>query len=223
MTITKTDEHVASLVALAVEQGWTVNPIAGNSKLIWKSPDKSVSPVTTPIRVQGRGVNNVQGSLARAGLDISSIKQARAKTTLLANEALPTYAELLTDSSLVRDLTEDQVDQIIDTTDDKSPEARLGRVLAVYKLNMSDALGLAVMDLAQLMISLSTSDKVTGEAIEAMDQLEGANKRILKLEAERSDALEQLKTEAGLRVEAQERALKAENKLKAFRAALADD
>ena len=223
MTISKTDEHVAALVALAVEQGWTVNPIAGNSKLIWKSPDKSVSPVTTPIRVQGRGVNNVQGSLSRAGLDISSIKQTKTKTTLLANEALPTYAELLADSTLVRDLTEDQVDQIIDTTDDDSPEARLGRVLAVYKLNMSDALGLAVMDLAQLMISLSTSDKITGEAIEAMDQLEGANKRILKLEAERSDALEQLKAEAGLRVEAQERALKAENNLKAFRAALADD
>ena len=224
MTISKTDEHVAALVALAIDQGWTVNPIAGNSKLIWKSPDKSVVPVTTPIRVQGRGVNNVQGSLSRAGLDISSIKQARTKTSEIINGApLPTYAELLADSTLVRDLTEDQVDQIIDTTDDDSPEARLGRVLAVYKLNMSDALGLAVMDLAQLMISLSTSDKVTGEAIEAMDQLEGANKRILKLEAERSDALEQLKTEAGLRVEAQERALKAENKLKAFRAALADD
>ena len=219
----KTDEHITLLINLALDQGWTVNPISGNSKLIWKSPDKSISPVTTPVRVQGRGVNNIQGSLARAGLDISSIKQTKTKTTLLANEALPTYAELLTDSSLVLELTEDQVNQIIDTTSDDSPESRLGRVMAIYKLNMNEALNLAVVELAHLMFSISGDEKVAGEALEAMDQLELANKRILKLEAERTDVLEQLKAEAGLRVEAQERALKAENKLKAFRAALADD
>lgn len=224
MTISKTDEHVALLIELALEQGWTVNPVANGSKLIWKSPDKSVPPVTTPIRVQGRGVNNIQGSLSRAGLDLSSIKHTKAKPTEIADGApLPTYTELLIDASLVFGLDESQINQIIDNTNDDSPESRLGRIIAIYKKNSDEMLGLAVAELARLVSSIAIDDKVAGEAIEAMDQLEVANKRILKLEAERTDALEQLKTEAGLRVEAQERALKAENKLKAFRAALADD
>ena len=74
MSEPKWDKEIEALVHLGLAQGWKVDPLPGG-KLAWKGPNGE-GPVFTPLRVVGRGKNNVTSQLARAGLDVSSLKNA---------------------------------------------------------------------------------------------------------------------------------------------------
>ena len=73
------DKELRPLVELATAQGWSL--LEQNGKLRWCPPaGSSGSVVFTPTRVgQGRALKNVQRTLARAGVELDSLKPAAGK------------------------------------------------------------------------------------------------------------------------------------------------
>lgn len=223
------DDNLMRLYNLGIDQGWRIVP-TNNGKLMWYPPDKSQNPVTSPNRLHGRTMANVTTQLAKAGLDISSIKPDKGKSRSVRSELT-----LVNDGPVT---PEEQVHIDIQNKAKDITAAELQK-MGVQQLSevMNGALDVFVVNSLKALIEFAeTSLKVQNcghevnednvkrieEAetlyLETQTTLDKAEERIAKLEAQVSDLGKQYAGAVKAQNDALERANKAEQKLEKFKA-----
>ena len=219
MRVIRMDKEIRDLMKVAVSTGWDVKPLSGN-KLRWIPPQKDVDAVVTADRVgNGSTWKNALGNLAKAGLDVSSVKGYTPPKANIAEAGDPEIAAALpiSDSALE------------EARKEWSPEIADFDLMFHDYIKMVMAAGFSLARQATIF-----ADKHDDEVIALMEKYE---KQVEDANAER-DALQrscdkyatdlsrlggELQTVRQQLVEQTERANKAENKLRMFRSALQED
>lgn len=235
------DDNLIQLLQLAEDQGWRVTP-TNNGKLMWYPKDKDQNPVTSPMRLIGRSLANVRTALERAGLDTSSLKpnkpKRRAAVIVSTNPDVVANPETpLSESEQVhadlQDILADTLSEIVQAMPDARQDKahvintqidlfllNTGKALMQFMTDTTEAFGCSHHVEDELKVKLEEAEKLY---LETCNELEELRKHSDKQDAAVSRLGGELQTALHEKAEAQERALKAENRLRALRTALTED
>lgn len=235
------DDNLIALLKLAEQQDWRVTP-TNSGKLMWYPPDRSKQPVTSPLALQGRSYRNVMTALQRSGLDVSTLKTDKPKErpasrAVMAVEDPKHIDEPLTPEEQVHVefqnvLAETLSGLVLEMDGVKQSRANLINTgIDVFLVQTGKALMEFMADTAPAFDCSHTVDEQTKKKLEEAETLyletctalEQSQKREEKLKSDLSRVGSELQAALSEKNEALERALKAENKLRAFRAALQED
>ncbi len=246
------DQQLLSLLSIAMDQGWTVKP-TNNGKLMWYPKDKDLPPVTSPLKLMGRSYKNVMTSLQRSGLDTSSLRNDRAKDKDEELPDLEREAVVVRDKrdglsdkewEERRKKHEDFQQRVSDQLKEETmllPGARdertalvnycidaylseVGNTLMSFLKATAPAFTCDHHDLAEELeeatkLYMAADNELTGVKKELESMQSSLDRQIAKASRLGTELREALEAKTA----AEERALKAENKLKVFRTALMDD
>lgn len=232
------DDDMVKLLSLAMDQGWQVNA-TNNGKLQWLSPDKSQRPVVSATRVMGRGLANLTASLAKAGLDISSLKPPKAKeqrsAVLVTNDPHAADKPLSEEEQFHADLQSTLADTLVALVEEMPDYngktdvvnssidvflVQTGKALMEFMTNTNEAFSCSHKVDQDTKKRLEEAETLYLETQAALDNVNKQNEKLRQDLTRVGKEVQQALTE---RNTAMERANKAENKLRAFRSALMED
>jgi hypothetical protein len=205
-TLSNTDREMMRLVHIGFEQGWTVDA-KGGSQLVWKGPNGE-GPVTTPNRIQGRGLANVIALLQRNGLDLSAVKPDKPK-----EERPGVHINAPTIGNMADDFDKHSMDETAAAAR-AAMAARTGNydpLMAQYIDSVTMAMVTFIKDGDLRPAEDSEAVKLYTEASDECTRLTGL---LDKAKADLSRVGTELQSERQARVAAEERAVTAENKLR---------
>lgn len=233
------DDKLVELLVLAESQGWEIKP-TNNGKLMWYPKDKTQNPVTSPVRLVGRTLPNVRTALERAGLDTTSLKDSKAKKTTLEVQLAttdrkadgPIDEEEQVHVDFQRTLAEVLSSAVINV--ENVPENRANQIntgIDIYMTSVGRALMQFMEDTrtayqcnhdvdAALKAKLDEAEKLY---LESCEELAVLQRHSDKTDRDLSRVGSELQTALIEKNDALERALKAENRMRALRAALTED
>lgn len=227
------DDNLMKLYNLGVEQGWRIVP-TNNGKLMWYPPDKSQNPVTSPNRLHGRTMANVMTQLAKAGLDVSSMKADKSKRASQSALQVVTVDTPLNEDekrhmefqNKAKEITAQEMEKM----GVRAATELMNSALDIYVANSLKA----VLEFAEDTLKVTCGHEVNEDTaqrleeaerlyLETCEELESERKRREKAERTVSELGQQYAWATQEAAANLERANKAEQKLKAFRDLFKED